>query len=102
MPDLCPTCNTPLKPLFQTFFCPNDCDRPGGGPKRKEEETTGEWWRQIVPGIWKFVPGGSHISMIGSPCAIHCCPGKVTAIDSNSYYAYAKNGSDYCHGFYFQ
>lgn len=32
--NTCPTCSGPMKPLFQSFFCPQDCDRkPPPEPK---------------------------------------------------------------------
>lgn len=34
----CITCQSPMKPLFTGFFCPNDCDR-----KKTDEQSMG-WW----------------------------------------------------------
>lgn len=31
----CPECFAQMKPLFQSFFCPNDCDTPEGQARLK-------------------------------------------------------------------
>lgn len=43
----CPSCNGPMKLLFNSFYCPRDCDK-GGGPKLEGTRTfiwKGERWR---------------------------------------------------------
>lgn len=39
MGGLCPSCNRPMKALFMSMFCPNDCDR------RPKAEAT---WTDII------------------------------------------------------
>ena len=40
----CPTCGGPMSPLFSSWFCPRDCDRPRSvdvGPSQSSVEWTG-------------------------------------------------------------
>ena len=36
----CGVCGREMKPLFSSYFCPNDCDKSDGIPAHKEDETT--------------------------------------------------------------
>jgi NMD protein affecting ribosome stability and mRNA decay len=38
----CPTCGQEMKPLANTLFCPNDCDRSDGVPLEIDREITTE------------------------------------------------------------
>lgn len=49
----CPTCSTPMKPLFSGEFCPNDCDRTSA--KVKEESWKDQLLKRIRPNSAKLI-----------------------------------------------
>jgi hypothetical protein len=57
---ICPCCATHMRPLFQSFFCPNECDLPPERRTRKEPEAGKAGQLCLVPFAWDsadLVPG---------------------------------------------
>lgn len=60
----CDNCRSPLRPLFTSFFCPNDCDRDGGESRviswggrrfRMKRVSQGERLPAWAESAWNFV-----------------------------------------------
>ncbi len=49
-PQKCPDCSAEMKPLFTSFFCPNDCDTPEG--KQRNIEKAEAKLRAARPFVW--------------------------------------------------
>lgn len=47
----CPTCKAQMKPLFTSWFCPSDCDKPGSAQIREFVKDGRRWRGTLVKKI---------------------------------------------------
>ena len=93
-PTKCPVCRGPMKPLFQGFFCPNECDLPAEkrAPKKATIATspTLAEWGWDVPHV---TPPRAPLNLANLKKAVACptCQGPLLAHGASRHY-----GALYC------